>query len=417
MTESIQNIDAMWEQSLIASCLQRLSSLGRLICYDKRGSGISDNAPRGGPPSLEHGVDDTLAVLDAAGSQRAVVFGEGNAGPVAIMFAATYPERTAALVLMNSYARFLRDDDYPWGLPLDRVPRLLSSYDRAFGTGDTAHLLAPSQGQDPTFRDSWGRYERLCSSRSQAVETFGAYVIRTDVRALLGAMRIPTLVLHRAADQHIRVGHGRYLAQSIPGAVFRELPGDGHPYYAGDHQELVAEINEFLTGVREVPESDRTLVTVMFTDIVGSTQRAAGLGDSQWQQLRDAHDALVRGQLARFRGREVKTTGDGFLAVFDGPARAIRCAREIATSVTELGLEVRAGLHTGECQRTGDDLSGIAVHIAQRVVSLAGPSEVLVSSTVKDLVVGSGIEFEERGLYELKGVPGEWKLHAVTAVP
>lgn len=245
---------------------------------------------------------------------------------------------------------------------------------------------------------------------------FGAYVIRTDVRAALGAIGVPTLVLHRADDQHVRVGHGRYLAQNIPGAIYRELPGDAHPYYAGDNEELLAEISEFLTGVRDVPDSDRMLATVMFTDIVGSTQRAAELGDRRWRQLRDAHDALVRGQLARFRGREIDTTGDGFLAMFDGPARAIRCASEIADGVNELGIEIRAGLHTGECERVGDDVSGIAIHLAQRVVSLAGPGEVLVSSTVKDLVVGSGIDFEDRGSHQLKGVPGEWQLHSVTAV-
>lgn len=416
VTESLQNIEVMWEQPLIASCLYRLASLGRLICYDQRGSGISDGAPRGAPPSLEHGVDDALAVLDAAGSQRAVLFGEGNAGPIAIMFAATYPERTRALLLINSYARFLRDADYPWGLPTDRVPRLLSLYERAFGSGDTALLLAPSLAQDETFRSRWGRYERMCASPSQAVETFGAYVIRTDVRAVLGAIGVPTLVLHRADDQHVRVGHGRYLAQSIPGAIYRELAGDAHPYYAGDGEELLGEISEFLTGVRDVPDSDRMLATVMFTDIVGSTQRAADVGDRQWRQVRDAHDALVRGQLARFRGREIDTTGDGFLATFDGPARAIRCAREISNGVSELGMEIRAGLHTGECERIGDDVSGIAIHIAQRVLSLAEPNEVLVSSTVKDLVVGSGIEFEDRGSHQLKGVPGEWQLHSVTAV-
>lgn len=416
VTEAFQNIEAMWDQPLIASCLHRLASLGRLIFYDKRGCGISDVAPRGSPPSLEHGIDDTLTVLDAAGSRRAVLFGEGNAGPIAIMFAATYPERTRALILLNSYARFLRDADYPWGLPTDRVPRLLGAYERAFGTGDTAFLLAPSLAHDETFRSRWARYERMCNSPSRAVEMFGAYLIRTDVRAALGAIGVPTLVLHRADDYHVRVGHGRYLGQNIPGAIYRELPGDAHPYYAGDHEELLAEIREFLTGVRDVPDSDRMLATVMFTDIVGSTQRAAQLGDRQWRQVRDAHDALVRGQLARFRGREIDTTGDGFLAMFDGPARAIRCAREIADGVSELGMEIRAGLHTGECERMGDDVSGIAIHIAQRVLSLAGPTEVLVSSTVKDLVVGSGIEFEERGSHQLKGVPGEWQVHAVTGV-
>jgi len=413
--ESMQNIDVMWEQPPVAPTLRGLASLGRLICCDRRGYGISDMAPRGAPPSLEQWVDDVRTVLDAVGSEHAVIFGEGNASPIAITFAATYPERTRALILHNSYARFLRDDDYPWGLPLDRVPRLLSSYERTFGTGDAALLMAPTRAADEGFRSWYGRYERLCMSPSGAVEMFGAFVIRTDVRAILGTIQAPTLVLHRADDQLVRVGHGRYLAKTIPRATYRELSGDAHLYYAGGHEDLLSEIREFLTGVRDVPDSDRMLATVMFTDIVGSTERAARLGDRQWRQVRESHDALVRGQLARFRGREVETTGDGFLAIFDGPARAIRCAREISQNVQELGIEVRAGLHAGECERVGEKVSGIAIHIAQRVVSLAGASEVLVSSTVKDLVVGAGIDFDERGAHELKGVRGEWQLYSVNS--
>ena len=415
VAEATQNLDLMWDHEPIAEYLRGLTRIGRVICIDRRGAGISDPIAGGKPHTLESSVDDTRAVLDAVGSREVVVLGDGHAGPVAIMFVATYPERIRALVLQNTYARFLRDENYPAGLPIELVPRLLGTFERSFGNGLTAFALAPTIAPEEAFRAWWAKYERLCISPTFAVEMFGRHVIRTDVRAILPTIRIPTLVLHRKNNEHVRPAHGRYLAEMIPNAVYRELEGRDHLYHVGDSEAFVDEMQEFLTGVRETSSGGRMLATVMFTDIVGSTERTAELGDRRWRELLEAHNALIRGQLARFRGKEVNTTGDGFLATFDGPARAIRCAHDIAREVQELGLEIRAGVHTGECERLGSDVSGIAVDIAQRVMSIAEDGEVLVSSTVRDLVVGSGIEFDDRGSRVLKGVPGQWNLFAVTA--
>ena len=411
--EWIQNIDVMWERRAIAEFLRGLASLGRLICFDKRGHGVADDVPNGGTPTLEQNIDDTRNVLDEVHSRRAVIFGEGFGGTTAILFAATYPERTQALILHNSLARYLRDSDYPWGLPVEFVPRLVQGYDRIFGTGAVVDFLAPSLAGDEEFRSWYARYERLCGRPTKVVEAFGTALIRNDVRAALASIQAATLVLHRAENPFVRVEHGRYLARTIPDAEYRELPGDEHWYYAGDHRQLLAEISGFLTGVREVPETDRMLATVLFTDIVASTAHTAEIGDRGWRELLETHNAVVRGQLAKFRGREVNTTGDGFLAIFDGPARAVRCARAITEEVKPLGLDVRSGIHTGECERVGEDVTGIAVDIAGRIASLAEAGQTLVSSTVKDLVVGSGLEFDAQATRELKGVPGEWQLFEV----
>jgi class 3 adenylate cyclase len=411
--EWTQNIDVMWERRAIAEFLRGLASLGRLICFDKRGHGVADDVPNGGAPTLEQNVDDIRSVLDEVHSRRAVIFGDGFCGSTAILFAATYPERTQALILHNSFARYLRESDYPWGLPVELVPRLTQGYDRAFGTGAVVEFLAPSRAGDEEFRSWYARYERLCIRPTKTVEGFGTNLIRIDVRPALASIQVATLVLHRAETPFAPVEHGRYLAETIPDAEYRELPGDEHLYYAGDHRQLLAEISEFLTGVREVPETDRMLGTVLFTDIVGSTAHAAEVGDRGWRELLETHNTVVRGQLAKFRGREVNTTGDGFLAIFDGPARAVRCARAITEEVKSLGLDVRSGIHTGECEHVGEDVTGIAVDIAARIASLAEAGQTLVSSTVKDLVVGSGLNFDAQDTRELKGVPGAWQLFEV----
>jgi class 3 adenylate cyclase len=413
VSEWAQNIDVMWEQPAIAGYLEGLTTLGRLVCFDKRGHGISDHPIGGRPATLDDNMDDLRTVLDEIGSERAVIIGDGLSGAVAALFAATYPDRSAALVLQDAYARFLREADYPWGLPADRLPRMLSAFERSFGTGATLDVLAPSSAGDEAFRAWYARYQRLSARPTTMVEGLGGHVIRNDVRAVLPSIRVPTLVLHRVEDRFVRVEHGRYLADHIPGAVYRELPGDAHLYFAGDYRELLDEITEFLTGVREAPASDRMLATMMFTDIVSSTDRAVEVGDHAWRDLLTAHNAVVRTQLDRFRGREVNTTGDGFLAVFDSPGRAVECARTIASMMADLGLRVRAGIHTGECERMGNDVTGIAVDLAARITAVAEPDEILVSSTVRDLVAGSGLQFDDRGLRSMKGLPDDYRIFAV----
>jgi class 3 adenylate cyclase len=331
---------------------------------------------------------------------------------MAMLFAATYPERVSALILVNTAARHLRDVDYPWGLPADRMARFLQRMEELWGTGDLVDVTAPSVAHDPRFRRWYGRYERASMGPS-ACATMYATQFERDLRGVLPTIRVPTLVLHRAGNRHLRVGHGRYLAEHIPGARYVELPGEDHLFFTGDTEAVLAEIEEFLTGARSPGEVDRVLATVLFTDIVGSTERAAALGDRAWRAVLDTHNGIVRRELDRHRGREVKTAGDGFLATFDGPARGIRCASAVRDEIRPLGIEIRAGLHTGECELMGDDVGGIAVHIGARVAGAAGAGEVLVSSTVKDLVAGSGIRFADRGLHVLKGVPGEWRLFTV----
>jgi class 3 adenylate cyclase len=408
----LSNVEVMWEEPSLARFLHRLGTFSRLLCFDKRGSGVSDPVPLAALPTLEEWMEDVRAVMNAAHVQRAALLGSAEGGPLAMLFAATYPERTSALVLVDTTARALRDVDYPWGLPADRVPRLLERLREVWGTGDTAPALAPSAAHDQRFRRWIARYERLAIPPQAHIPMYAAH-FEWDLRGVLPSIRVPTLVLHRAGDGHIRVGHGRYLAAHIPAAKYVELPGDDHLFFVGDSEAMLAEIEEFLTGVRPVPEIDRVLATVLLTDIVGSTERAATLGDRAWHALLNTHHEIVRRELDRHRGREVHPVGDGFLATFDGPARAIRCARSIRDGLRPLGIEIRAGLHTGECQLMGDDVGGIAVHIGARVAARAAPGEVLVSSTVKDLVAGSGLRFVDRGTHSLHGVPGEWRLFAV----
>jgi len=408
----LSNVDAMWEEPSLARFLHRLGTFSRLLCFDKRGSGVSDPVSLTALPTLEEWMEDVRAVMDAARLERAALLGIAEGGPMAMLFAATYPERTSALILVDTAARLLRDVDYPWGMPADRVPRFLESLKALWGTGNTAPLLAPSAAHDERFRRWLARYERLAIAPHPHIHMYAQHFER-DLRAVLSSIWVPTLVLHRVGDKHMRVGHGRYLAAHIHDAKYVELPGDDHLFFAGDSEAMLAAIEQFLTGVRPMPEIDRSLATVMFTDIVGSTERAASLGDRGWRALLDTHDGVVRRQLERHRGREIKTTGDGFLATFDGPARAIRCAVDVRDGVRPLGLEIRAGLHTGECEMTVADVRGLAVHIAARVLANAGPGEVLVSSTVRDLVAGAGLRFADRGTHGLEGVPDEWRLFAV----
>jgi len=403
------NVDAQWDVPPLAHMLERLASFSRLILLDKRGTGLSDPVPLGGLPTLEEWMDDIRAVLDAVGSTRTALLSGIGASYLTILFAATYPERTSALVLVDGYARLLGADDYlPW-LPRTFPPEEGESIGAGWGSGILLHRLAPKEAQDPAVLQAFAAYERQSSSPGTASAML-KMLYEGDVRSVLPAIRVPTLVIGHAKSARIPVEHCRYLAEHIPGARYLELPGDENLPWAGDQARLVSEIQEFLTGVRPTDEPDRVLATVLFTDIVDSTKHASAAGDQRWRSLLAAHDHAVRAEMVRYRGREIQTTGDGFLAVFDGPARAIRCALAIRDAVRALGLEIRVGLHTGEVELTDADVRGIAVHIGARIAALAEPGEILVSSTVKDLVIGSGIPFEDRGLHDLKGISDQWRV-------
>jgi class 3 adenylate cyclase len=399
----------LWDHHLVARFFERMASRVRLIMFDRRGTGMSD--PYVTPPTLEEQMDDVLAVLDAAGAEQPALFAQLDGGPMATLFAATFPERTLALILYGTWARALYAEDTPWANTPEVRAEFIRELVKGWGSGVRGDALAPSLAGDPEWRAWYSKLERLAAGPGQ-VEEMMLLSGEVDVRGVLPSIQVPTLVMHRDKDPLIDVRHSQYLAEHIPGAKLVALPGADNLVVAGDAEAVLDEISEFFTGRRPVREPDRILATVMFTDIVDSTRRAAELGDADWRRVLERHDDLVRRQLDRWQGREVKTTGDGFLATFDGPARAIRCGRAITEVVEPLGIRVRAGLHTGECEVRGDDVAGMAVHIGARVGSLAGPGEVLVSSTVKDLVVGSGIDFEDRGEHELKGVPGAWKVFA-----
>jgi class 3 adenylate cyclase/pimeloyl-ACP methyl ester carboxylesterase len=390
----------------IQGWIEAMTSLGRLIFFDQPGTGVSDPVTPGALPTLEQWADSITAVLDDLGSREAVLLAHGGALPAAL-FAATHPSRATALVVLECYADPLTES--PGGSPPPEEAVAM------WGTGELHHLLNPDMPWNEEIRATWARMERLGAS-PKTVALMMPLVAEMDVRALLPAIRVPTLVVHHTDDPVIAPERGKYIADHIPGAKYVELPGRNMYHFVepGWRPSFQA-INEFLTGRQAEVADDRVLATVLFTDIVDSTRRAAEMGDRDWHALLDAHDAVVRAQLTRFRGREVNTSGDGFLAMFDGPQRAIRCAMAIRDAVQALGIEVRAGLHTGECEVRGDDIGGIAVHIGARVSALAGPNDVLVSSTLRDLVIGSGLEFEERGSYELKDVPGEWRLFAVAS--
>ncbi len=406
----IGQVEVFAEEPAIQAFVTRVCDFARVISFDRRGSGLSD--PMNGPPTLEDQMDDVLAVMDAAGCERVALLGFLEGGPLAMLFAATHPDRVSSLVLYATFARARWAPDYDW-VPKDdeRDARLEASFER-WGEGTIPKALAPSKADDPAFREWAGKMERYSASPG-TIRKIMAAVGHTDVRHVLPTIRVPTLIMHRRDDTFIRVEHSRYLAEHIPGARYLELEGSESMFAVGDSEAVLGEIEEFLTGARHEREPDRVLATVLFTDIVGSTERAAEMGDSEWRGLLQRHDQLVRREIDRHRGRAVKSTGDGVLATFDGPARAVRAAESIGDSVRSLGVDVRAGLHTGEVEVLGDDVGGLAVHIGARVMAKADAGEVLVSSTVKDLVVGSGISFEERGEHELKGVPGEWRLFAV----
>jgi class 3 adenylate cyclase len=409
----ITHVELAWEHGPSARFLERLASFARVMTFDRRGAGLSD--PVRDAPTLEERMDDVRAVMDAAGSERAALLGISEGVPMCILFAATYPERVRALVCSGGLARSTEAPDYPWALPTDAL--LEAGFELVlphWGTGAMVEVAAPSVADDPETRAFFARMERASASPGM-LASLAAMFVDIDVRDVVPTVHVPTLVLHRRHDRLVNVRHGRWLAEHLPNARLIELPGDDHSFLYEDPERTLGDVQEFLIGTREEPEPERILATVLFTDIVDSTRTAAEFGDRRWREVLEGHHRDVRAALARFSGREVKSIGDGFLATFDGPARAVRCARAIAGASDPAGIRVRAGLHAGECEVMGDDIGGIAVHIAARVSALAGPGEVLVSRTVKDLVAGSGIEFDDRGEHTLKGVPDIWRLHGVVA--
>lgn len=409
----VTNLEVQREEPAVARFLDRLASFGRLICFDKRGSGLSDPVPFGASPTPEEWMDDVRTVLDDIGSRHAVLFGHGEGTPMAILFAATHPGRTTALVLADGYSRRCRAEDYPCGVPLEIVPRFVDYIIGLWGSGKSVLDGAPSETHNSAALELRGRLERLAMSPGSFAAMYPPTYER-DVRPALATIRVPTLVLHRSDNPYIRVGNGRYLADHIRDAIFVELDGSDHYYHAGDSATMLDEVQKFLTGTTETPDHDRILATVLFTDIVDATELAERLGDKEWHWLLDRHHALIRQELARFRGKEIDTAGDGFFAIFDGPARGVRCALAIREVVRSLNIEIRAGLHTGECELMGDKVGGMAVHIGARIMGLTRPGKVLVSRTVKDLVVGSGLEFARAGKYALKGVADKWELYSAS---
>ncbi len=405
-------VELIWEAPSFARFLRRLASFSRLVVYDKRGQGLSDRLGR--PPTLEESMDDLRAVMDAAGCERAAIFGVSEGGPMSMLFAASHPGRVSSLVLYGTYARILAAPDFPQGAPEEAFDAWVKVVRDQWGGPVGVDFWAPSEAGNQEFEQWWARLLRQGTSPSGALELLDLYR-EIDVRAALPAIDVPVLVLHRHRDRLVPARQGRYLAERIQGARYVELEGRDHLLTAGDQAALLDEVEEFLVGSRGAHDGDRSLATILFTDIVGSTETASRLGDRRWRDLLERHDATVRRQLAVHRGHEVKTMGDGFLATFDGPARAIRCAGAIRDQLGEIGIEVRAGVHTGEIETIGTDVGGIAVNIGARVGALAEPGEVLVSSTVRELVVGSGIEFQERGSHRLRGAPDEWRLFAVAA--
>ncbi len=407
----VSHVELAWEHPPYERFMERLASFARVVVFDKRGTGLSDPLDR--DATFEQRMDDIRAVMDAAGSNQAALLGISEGSAMAALFAASHPTRAEALVLYGSFARALPDPpEYPHAVEGDTWRELIDGAGEAWGEGVLLAALAPSQLANEPFLRWFGRFERHSSGPGQALAAL-ELDMQIDIRAVLPVIQAPTLVVHRT-DDALPIGGAKYLADHVADARFVELPGEDHWPWMGDSDAVVDEVEEFLTGERHIPEPDRMLATVLFTDIVGSTERAAALGDRAWRDLLEGHDRVTRRQLERWRGREVKSVGDGFLAVFDGPARGIQCAQAIADGVRTLGVELRAGLHTGECELMGDDVGGIAVHIGARVAAQASAGEVLVSSTVKDLVVGSGIAFDERGAHVLKGAPGEWRLYAAT---
>jgi pimeloyl-ACP methyl ester carboxylesterase len=402
------NIENLWTLPEFAALAEKLARFTRVIMLDRRGTGLSD--PVDDPPTLEERMDDVRAVLDAARYERAAIWGISEGGPMAMMFAASYPDRVTGLVLYGTFARFSRGPDYPHGMPETLNLQWIDSLADIWGTGTLSARFAPSIASDPAALRRLARLERLAMSPGTARKLFGL-LAQTDVRHVLPVIRVPTLILHRIDDDPVRVGHARYLARHIAGAKYVELPGCDHLPFVGDTEALLDEIREFLTGERTLPDFERVLTTILFCDIVDSTRRAAELGDLEWKQLLGRFYAVVDDKLALFRGRKLDTAGDGVFAAFDGPARAVRCGAALSDTAATLGLRLRVGVHTGECEVLGDKYSGIAVHLGARIAAAADPGQVLVSSTVRDLIVGSGIMLEDHGVHALKGVPEPWHLY------
>jgi class 3 adenylate cyclase len=413
LTQWFSHVDGQWDVPPLAAFLERLASFSRVITFDKRGTGLSDPVVVASLPPIEEWMDDLRAVLDENGLERAAIVANLGSAFMAAVFAATHPDRVSALILVNAYPRFVRALDYRWGDEPDEGARLLDRLRARWGQGMLAEQWGPSMLDNPALLEAVARYERQAGSPGTAIAMIGM-LHQTDIRSVLPSISAPTLAIARGELAERQPEHARYVADHIQGARFVSLPGRDALVWSGDQDALVAEIQEFLTGVRPTVEPDRVLATILFTDIVGSTKHAAKLGDRVWRELLDRHNELIREQLTRYRGREVGTAGDGFLAIFDGPGRAVRCARRAVEQVRVLGLEIRTGLHTGEIEVVGDDVRGIAVHIGARVAGLADAGEVLVSSTVRDLVAGSGIQFEDRGMHELKGISDTWHVLAVT---
>jgi pimeloyl-ACP methyl ester carboxylesterase len=411
----VSNVELAWDEPLLARFLNRLASFSRLILFDKRGTGLSDRVPNGELPTLEERMGDVIAVLDAVGSSRAAVLGHSEGGNLATLFTATHPERTIALVTMGIFAARIKSDGYPWAPTPEERERDISAIEGNWGNDADVEHLAPSAVRDPAFAQRLATYFRRSASPGAAAALLRMNT-QIDVRDVLPAIRVPTLVVHHTGDRDASVEEGRWIASRIPGARFLQLPGSDHLPWVGDQDRLLDEVQEFLTGRRASPEPNRVLATVLFTDIVRSTERAVALGDHDWKELLERHHAAVRVQLQAFQGREIETAGDGFLATFDGPGRAIRAAASIVDAVRSLGIDVRCGLHTGECERIGDGIGGIAVHTAARVAARAEPGEILVTGTVKDLVAGAGIGFASRGEVTLKGIPEPRPLFAVSSV-
>jgi pimeloyl-ACP methyl ester carboxylesterase len=410
----VSQVELLWEEPEVARFLRRLTAFSRLLVFDKRGQGLSDRP--GPPPTLEESMDDLKAVIDAAGFERPALLGISEGGPMSTLYAATHPDRVSGLILFGTFARMLEAPDFPPGTTEEALNRWGEVVQRDWGKAVALNVWAPSRVGDREFERWWARLLRQGTSPAGAIALMDLYR-EMDVRSILPAIDVPTLVMHRAGDRMVSAAQGRYLAEAIPGARYVELAGEDHLPFAGELDPILEEVEEFLLGSRGAAESERALATILFTDIVGSTEKAAELGDRGWRALLARHDAAVRRQLSLHRGREVKTMGDGFLATFDGPARAIRCARAVQDEVAGLGIEVRAGIHTGEVELIGDDVGGMAVNIGARIGAIADPGEVLVSSTVRELVVGSGLEFVDRGTQTLKGAPGEWRLFAIDSPP
>ena len=408
----VSNVELAWDVPEIARFLSRLASFSRLIWFDKRGTGLSDRVPHDRLPTLEERMDDLIVVMEAVGCERAAMFGASEGGNLCALFAATYPERTTALIMYGSFAKRIWSPDYPWAPTVESRQKSYEHVERNWGTRLDLSRLAPSKSGDKDFLQRYRTYLRRSASPGAAAALMRMNT-QIDIRKVLPVIRTPALVMHRTGDKDSNIEEGRWVAAHIPGAKFVELPGDDHPPWIGESDKVLDELQEFLTGERSEPDSTRVLATILFTDIVDSTHHVHEFGDQAWTDLLERHDILCKQCIDRFRGRLIKTTGDGVHATFDGPGRAISCAKEILKGTNALGIEIRAGLHTGECEIRGGETEGVAVHLAARVAALANAGELLVTRTVRDLVSGSGVQFGDRGNHQFRGFPDTWQVYSV----